>query len=75
MSDAEQQLLQRLASEGKATALSAEELPIASLLEADGLVLIVRNTTDAVITPQGRHKLASIEIRERPGKKPFGFTE
>jgi hypothetical protein len=75
MSDAERELLQRLASEGKATTLSADELPIANLLEANGLVFIIRNTIDAIITPRGRHKLANIEIGARPEKKPFGFIE
>jgi hypothetical protein len=75
MSDEERQLLQRLASEGKATTLSPDELPIANLLEANGLVLIVRNSTEAVITPKGRHKLANIEIVVRPSKKPLGFIE
>jgi hypothetical protein len=74
MSDAQRQLLQRLASEGKATTLSADELQIAKSLETDGLLFIIRDTADAIITPKGRHKLAGIEIDGMPGKKPFGFA-
>jgi hypothetical protein len=73
MSDAERQLLQMLAHEGKATALSAEERQVARGLETEGLLFIVPNTEFAIITPKGRHKLATIEIGEMPGKKPFGF--
>jgi hypothetical protein len=75
MSDAERQLLQKLASAGKPTTLIIEELLIAELLEHQDLVLIVRNTNDAVITPRGRHKLDNIDTRPSPVKKPFGFTE
>jgi hypothetical protein len=55
--------------------LRRSEYLVAVFLETNGLVLIIRNTTDAIITPRGRHKLATIHIGERPGKKPFGFIE
>jgi hypothetical protein len=73
MSETERQLLQRLASEGKATALSPDEYLVAMLLEANGLVLIIRNTTDAIITPKGRHKLATIEIAKCPAKNQLAL--
>jgi hypothetical protein len=68
------QLLERLAAAGKATTLVDDDLELAKLLEAEELVLIVGNTTDAIITPRGRHKLASIEIDGKP-RKPFGFSD
>jgi hypothetical protein len=52
MTDAERQLLQKLASAGKATTLSLSELLVAVLLEAQGLALIVPKTSDAIITPK-----------------------
>jgi hypothetical protein len=75
MTDAKRQLLQRLADAGKPTTLSADELVLAELLEADGLLFLIKNTPDAIITPRGRHELAGIEFDGKPGKKPFGFTQ
>jgi hypothetical protein len=75
MTDAKRQLLQRLADAGKPTTLVGDDLELAKLLEAEELVLIVGNTTDAIITPRGRHSLTTTEIGERPSKKPFGFTD
>jgi hypothetical protein len=75
MTGAKRQLLQRLADAGKPTTLVGDDLELAKLLEAEELVLIVGNTTDAIIMPRGRHKLAGIEIDGKPGKKPFGFAE
>ena len=74
-SESERKLLERLAVEGKPTLLTTEDLQIAGSLEADGLIFMIRNTLDAIITPKGRHVLAGIEIGARPGKKPFGFFE
>ncbi len=76
MTDQERQLLERLASEGKATRLSAEELQVAKSLEAEGRVFLIANTNDAVITPKGRNALAGPAPPPRPVKKPpFGFLE
>jgi hypothetical protein len=74
MSDEERQLLQRLAREGKATSLSPDEYLVAVFLETNGLALIIRNTTDAIITPKGRNMLAGKGPDKRTVKKPFGFT-
>jgi hypothetical protein len=73
VTDQERQLLERLAAEGKPTRLVEEELQVAKSLEADGLVFLIRNTLDAVITPKGRHLLAGPARPPKPGKKPFGF--
>ena len=75
MTDAERQLLQKLASAGKATTLTEEELFVAELLEAQRLVLIVRNSVDAIITPRGRHKLDDTAVKPKPVKRPLGFLE
>ena len=75
LTDSERTLLDRLAAEGKRTRLAAEETLTAKSLESDGLLFMIRNTLDAIITPKGRHALAGIEIGARPGTtKPFGFT-
>ncbi len=74
LTDSERQLLQRLGAEGKATRLALSDLQLAKSLETDGLVFMIRNFLDALITPKSRHALAGIEIGARPSKKPFGFT-
>ena len=75
LSDSERQLLDRLAAEGKATRLTPSELEVAKSLEAAGLMFMIRNTFDAVITPKGRHTLAGLERSKKPGKPPFGFLD
>jgi hypothetical protein len=40
----------------------------------DGAPLIA-GTTDAIITPRGRHRLATKQTGATPGKKPFGFID
>jgi hypothetical protein len=75
LSDSERKLLERLAAEGKATRLALGEHEVAKSLEANGLIFMIRNTLDAIITPKGRHVLAGGEIRGRPAKKPFGFMD
>ena len=75
MTDAERQLLQKLASAGKATTLSLDELLVAELLEAQGLALIVPKTSDAIITPKGRNRLGTMGPRIRQTKKPGSFFE
>jgi hypothetical protein len=72
LTDSERKLLDRLAAEGKATRLALGELQVAKSLEADGLVFIIRDTLDAVITPKGRHILSGQEA-PKPGKKPGFF--
>ena len=77
----ERQLLERLADEGKATKLFAEDLQIAKSLEGAGLVFLVRDGLGrgsgcAVIMPKGRHLLAELERKPpKPPKPPFGFHE
>ena len=61
LSERERKLLERLAGEGKPTRLIADEIQIAKSLENDGLVLMVRDTKHAIITPKGRHVLAGRE--------------
>jgi hypothetical protein len=46
----ERKLLERLAGEGKTTRLTLGELQIAKSLEAGGLVFIVHDTHNAIIT-------------------------
>ena len=75
LTDSERHLLERLAAEGKRTRLALGELQVAKSLEADGLVFIIRDTLDGVITPKGRHVLAGIEIDTKTGKRPFGFSD
>jgi hypothetical protein len=72
--DSERELLERLAAEGKRTRLTLGELQVAKSLEADGLVFMVANTLDAVITPKGRHILAD-PGQPKPSKKPFGYLD
>jgi hypothetical protein len=80
LGDRERQLLERLAAEGKATRLLVEDMRLAKWLETEGFVFLVRATPDqdaayAIITPKGRHILASPEQPKKPGKPPFGFLE
>jgi hypothetical protein len=72
ISDRERQLLEKLATEGKPTRLTDEDMLIAKALEEAGLVFLVRNTLDAIITPKGRHILSGKEA-PKPGKKPGYF--
>ena len=74
LTEGERQLLERLAAEGKRTRLTLGELQVAKSLEADGLVFMIRDTLDAVITAKGRHTLADPE-RPKPSKKPFGYLD
>ena len=68
----ERQLLKRLAEAGKPTTLDADELVLAHLLATEGFLFMIKNTADAIITPKGRHMLASIEMDGRPRTTPFG---
>ena len=60
---------------GPADELGAEELLLGRPLERKELVLFVRNSTFAVISPKGRHALAG-EEEPKPAKKkrPLGFS-
>ena len=69
LTDSERHLLERLAAEGKRTRLALGELEVAKSLEADGLVFMIRNTLDGVITPKGRHVLAGIRNRHKARQK------
>ena len=75
LTDSERQLLERLAGEGKRTRLTFGELEVASSLEAEGLVFMIGNTLDAVITAKGRHVLFDPEQPKKPAKPPFGFLD
>ncbi len=50
LTDSERKLLERLATEGKATRLALSELEAAKSLEADGFVFLVG--ANAIITPK-----------------------
>jgi hypothetical protein len=74
LSDRERRLLEKLATEGKATRLLDEELARAEDLEADGLVFLVG--TSAVVTPKARRLLAELEQKPpKPPKPPFSLLE
>jgi hypothetical protein len=75
LTESERKLLERLAAIGKATQLTAQDLQIAKPLESGGLVFMIRDTANAIITPKGRHVLAGREMSARPAKKPFGFMD
>ena len=73
LNDSERKLLDRLAAEGRPTRLTLGELEVAKSLEANGLVFMIGDTLDAIITPKGRHALAANEPPKPPSKKPLGF--
>ena len=76
VTDTERKLLDRLAAAGKPTRLTLGELQLAKSLETDGLLFMIRDTLDAIITPKGRRLLA--ELARKPPKlpkPPFGFTD
>jgi hypothetical protein len=70
----ERQLLEKLAEAGRPTELHAQDFALGKILEGRGLVLFVRNSAFAVITPRGHHALAG-EEESKPAKKtpPLGF--
>jgi hypothetical protein len=76
LTDNERALLERLASAGRPTGLGGDDLVLGQTLEPRGLVLFVRNSASAVITPKGRHALTVIDISIKPvspKKPPIGF--
>ena len=76
VTDTERTLLDRLAAAGKPTRLTLGELQVAKSLEADGLLFMIRDTLDAIITPKGRHLFAELARKPpKPPKPPFGFTD
>ncbi len=75
LTDNERKLLERLATEGKATRLAPGELESAKSLERDGFVFLVGGESRAIINPKGRHFLAGEQPPKKPEKKPLGFLE
>jgi hypothetical protein len=77
MTEAARQLLKKLAAEGKATKLFAEDLQVAKALEADGLLFLIgQDDPYAVITPKGRRLLVDLETPPKPKPKPpLGFLD
>ncbi len=77
LSNNERRLLEKLAAEGKATRLLAEELEVAKSLEIDGLLFLIGKGEYAIITPKGRRLLADLALpqKPKPPKPPFGFLE
>jgi hypothetical protein len=80
LTDLERQLLERLATEGQASRLLAEDLRLAQSLEGVGLVFLVQaNLGDeaayAIITPKGRRLLVDLDPPKKPGKPPLGFLD
>jgi hypothetical protein len=76
LTDNERALLEKLASAGQPTELDGDDLILGQTLEPHGLVLFVRNSAAAVITPKGRHALTAIDISMKPvspKKPPMGF--
>jgi hypothetical protein len=71
LSDTERQLLEKLAEAGKPTELNGEDLLLGRLLQQKGLVLVVRDSAFAVITPKGRHALTDAD-NFKLKKDPFG---
>ena len=65
LSPAERKLLEKLAVAGKPTELGAEDLILGKILEDRGLLLVVRNSAMAVITPRGRHALSGAQPHTR----------
>ena len=75
LSDRERRLLEKLAAEGKATRLFAEDLPLAKSLEAADLLFLIGQVDPyAVITPKGRRLLTDPDPPPK-SKPPFGFLE
>jgi hypothetical protein len=73
--DRERQLLDRLAAEGRVTALHSGELAAAmELVKADLLYLVRDGSGRAVITPRGRRLLAELELRPKRSTAPFRYT-
>ena len=74
LSNPERELLERIATEGKATRLLDEEVAFAKELETAGLLFLVG--AYAVITPKGRRLLAGLDQKPpKPPKPPLGFLE
>ena len=76
LADNERALLEKLASAGRPTELGGDDLVLGQTLGPRGLVLFVRNSASAVITPKGRHALTAVDISMKPvspKKPPLGF--
>ena len=66
LTDNERALLEKLASAGRPTHLDGDHLILGQTLEPRGLVLFVRNSASAVITPKGRHAITAVEVTLKP---------
>jgi hypothetical protein len=75
LTEMERNLLERLAQAGKPTELQAEDLMLGKTLEHRGLMLFIRDTALAVITPRGRHALTGEEEPKPAKKRPLGFID
>jgi len=74
LNDREWLLLEKLATEGKATRLLDEELGLAKELETAGLLFLVGST--AVVTPKARRLLAELAKKPpKPPKPPYSLLE
>ena len=76
LTDNERALLEKLADAGKPTELAGADAIVGKTLERAGLVLFVRNSASAVITPKGRHAITAVEFTLKPAspkKPPLGF--
>jgi hypothetical protein len=74
LSEPDRRVLQKLSQAGGPTELTPDDLMIARLLESSGLALIIRNSSQAVITPKGRSALINGQSSPPSTKKPpFGF--
>jgi hypothetical protein len=76
LTDNERALLEKLADAGKPTELGGADAIVGKTLERAGLVLFVRNSASAVITPKGRHAITAVEFSLKPTstkKPPLGF--
>jgi hypothetical protein len=80
LSEKERQLLDKLAAEGRAMTLYADDLKVAHTLEGQGLILLIpdtlgRDAASAIITPMGRRLLSKEEAKPKRGKPPHNLLE
>jgi len=80
LSEKERELLDKLAAEGRAMTVYADDLKVAHTLEGQGLIFLVadslgRDAASAIITPKGRRLLAKEETKPKRGKPPSTLLE
>jgi hypothetical protein len=73
VNERERQLLEKIATEGKATKIAHDELRVAKVLEGDGLLFLAGDES-AIITPKGRRLLAKEAKKPKRDTPPFKFT-